>query len=99
MKLFLVLLFVLARVPAMAATKTVEHDPGTWAFTTGFTSAVAGTFTKPWIGFAAGSAIGIAANLQNSNNARQNMVGSVLGAGAGYLLIKTLRHDWHRRKR
>ena len=76
--------------------RPVEHDPGTWAFTTGFASAATGTFTKPWIGLAVGVTIGVAANLQDSNSARQNMVGSIAGAVGGYLLIKTLKRDWHR---
>jgi len=76
----------------------VEHDPGAWAFTTGSASAIIGTFTKPWIGLATGVTIGVAANLQDGNGARQNMVGGISGAVAGYLLIKTLKHDWHRRK-
>ena len=78
--------------------KPAEHDPGAWAFTTGFTSSVTGTFTRPWIGLAAGIGLGVAANLQNSNNARQNMVGSVIGSVAGYAIIKTLKHDWHHRR-
>ncbi len=76
----------------------VEHDPGAWAFTTGFASAITGTFTKPWIGLATGVTIGLAANLQDSKNARQNLVGGITGAVGGYLLIKTLKRDWHRRK-
>jgi hypothetical protein len=71
---------------------------GRVAFTTGFGSAITGTFTKPWIGLAAGVTIGLAANLQDSNNARQNMVGGISGAVGGYLLIKTLKRDWHRKK-
>jgi len=78
--------------------RPVEHDPGAWAFTTGFASAITGTFTKPWIGLAAGVTIGLAANLQDGNNARQNMVGGITGAVGGYLLIKTLKRDWHRKK-
>jgi hypothetical protein len=76
----------------------VEHDPGAWAFSTGFASAITGTFTKPWIGLAAGVTIAVAANLQDSNNARQNMVGGITGAVGGYLLIKTFKRDWHRKK-
>ena len=78
--------------------RPVEHDPGAWAFTTGSASTLTGTFTKPWIGLATGVTVGVAANLQNTNHARQNMVGGVAGAVAGYLLIKTLKHDWHSRK-
>jgi hypothetical protein len=78
--------------------RPVEHDPGAWAFTTGFASAITGTFTKPWIGLAAGVTIAVAANLQDSNNARQNMVGGITGAVGGYLLIKTFKRDWHRKK-
>jgi branched-subunit amino acid ABC-type transport system permease component len=81
-----------------SSPRPVEHDPGAWAFTTGFASTITGTFTKPWIGLATGMSIGFAANLQNSNNARQNMVGGIAGAVGGYLLIKTLKRDWHRRK-
>lgn len=80
---------------APAPQHVVEHDPGAWAFTTGFSSAVTGTFTRPWIGFAAGAAIGVFSNLQDSNNARQNMVGAVAGSAVGYVVIKTLRRDWH----
>lgn len=72
----------------------VEHDPGAWAFTTG-TVAVVGGIYRPWVGFAAGAAVGVFSNLQNSNNARQNMVGAVAGSAAGYVIIKTLKHDWH----
>jgi hypothetical protein len=81
-----------------SSPRPVEHDPGAWAFTTGFGSVITGTFTKPWIGLAAGVSIGLAANLQDSNNARQNMVGGISGAVGGYLLIKTLKRDWHRKK-
>jgi hypothetical protein len=81
-----------------SSPRPVEHDPGAWAFTTGSASAMTGTFTKPWIGLAAGVIIGVAANLQDSNNARQNMVGGIAGAAGGYLLIKTLKRDWHRKK-
>ena len=96
------LIFVLASA-AMGAElppspHPVEHDPGAWAFTTGFASMMTGTFTKPWIGLAAGVTVGVAANLQDSNNARQNMVGGIAGAVGGYLLIKTLKRDWHRKK-
>ena len=98
-----VLLILTLASPAMGAElpsspHPAEHDPGTWAFTTGSASALTGTFTKPWIGLAAGVTIGLAANLQDSNNARQNMVGGIAGAVGGYLLIKTLKRDWHRRK-
>jgi uncharacterized membrane protein YfcA len=75
----------------------VEHDPGAWAFTTGFTSTLTGAFTKPWIGFAAGSAVAVFGNLQDSNHARQNMVGGIIGSVAGYAIIKTLRNDWHKK--
>lgn len=77
----------------------VEHDPGAWAVTTGFTTVVTGTFTKPWVGFAAGVTIGVASNLQDSNHARQNIVGAVIGSAAGYVLIKTMKHDWSRKTR
>src|SRR5579864_2114613 len=85
-----------AELPSLP--RPVEHDPGTWALTTGVASAITGTFTKPWIGLAAGVTIGVAANLQGSNNARQNMVGGLAGAVGGYLLIKTCKRDWHRKK-
>jgi LytS/YehU family sensor histidine kinase len=81
-----------------SSPRPVEHDPGAWAFTTGFASTITGTFTKPWIGLATGVTIGLAANLQDSNNARQNMVGGIAGAVGGYLLIKTFKRDWHRKK-
>jgi hypothetical protein len=81
-----------------ASPHPVEHDPGAWAFTTGPVAVITGTFTKPWIGLAAGATIGVAANLQDSTHARQDMVGSLAGAVGGYLIIKTLKHDWHRRK-
>jgi LytS/YehU family sensor histidine kinase len=81
-----------------SSPRPVEHDPSAWAFTTGFASAITGTFTKPWIGLAAGVTIGLAANLQDSNNARQNMVGGIAGAVGGYLLIKTFKRDWYRKK-
>jgi LytS/YehU family sensor histidine kinase len=85
-------------VESPSPPRPVEHDPGAWAFTTGSASAMTGTFTKPWIGLAAGVTIGVAANLQDSNNARQNMVGGIAGAVGGYLIIKTLKRDWHRKK-
>jgi hypothetical protein len=81
-----------------SSPRPVEHDPGTWAFTTGSASAIIGTFTKPWIGLAAGVTVGLAANLQDSNNARQNMAAGVAGAVGSYLLIKTLKRDWHRKR-
>jgi branched-subunit amino acid ABC-type transport system permease component len=81
-----------------SSPRPVEHDPGAWAVTTGFASAITGTFTKPWVGLAAGVTIGLAANLQDSNHARQNMVGGIAGAVGGYLLIKTCKRDWHRKK-
>jgi len=104
MKSVIAVLLVLALASAAmgaelpSSPRPVEHDPGTWAFTTGFASALTGTFTKPWIGLATGVTIGLAANLQDSNNARQNMVGGIAGAVGGYLLIKTFKRDWHRRK-
>ena len=76
-----------------SAPKAVEHDPGAWAFTTGFTSAGVGIW-KPWIGLTAGLVVAVAPNLQDSKNAHQNMVGGVAGAAAGYLIIKTLKRDW-----
>ena len=87
-----------APLPATPQPHVVEHDPGTWAFTTGFTSVVVGTFTKPSYGLAAGIAVGILGNLQDSTHAKQNMVGGVAGAVGGYLIIKTLKRDWHRKK-
>jgi len=74
----------------------VEHDPGAWAFTTGTTAATIGIFAKPWIGFAGGVAVAVFPNLQNSNNARQNIVGGIAGAAVGYVIIKTLKKDWHK---
>ena len=76
-----------------SAPKPVEHDPGAWAFTTGFTSAGVGIW-KPWIGLTAGLIVAVAPNLQDSKNAHQNMVGGVAGAFAGYVIIKTLKRDW-----
>ena len=76
--------------------RPVEHDPGAWAFTTGFTSTLTGTFVKPKYGLMAGVAIAVLPNLQNSNNAHQNMVGGIIGAGVGYVVIKTLKHDWRK---
>ena len=84
--------------PLPDAPKPVEHDPGAWAFTTGFTSAVVGTFTKPSYGLAAGVAVGVLGNLQDSTHAKQNMVGGIVGAVAGYVIIKTIKRDWHRKK-
>jgi LytS/YehU family sensor histidine kinase len=85
-------------VELSSSPRLVEHDPGAWAFTTGCASAITGTFTRPWIGLAAGVTVGLAANLQGSNNARQNMVGGIAGAVGGYLVIKTLKRDWHRKR-
>ena len=76
-----------------SAPKPVEHDPGAWAFTTGFTSAGVGIW-KPWIGLTAGLVVAVAPNLQDSKNAHQNMVGGIAGAFAGYVIIKTLKRDW-----
>jgi hypothetical protein len=76
--------------------KPVEHDPGAWVCTSALT-AVAGGIYKPWVGFAAGVAWGVVADRQNSNNARQDIVGAVIGATAGYVIIKTLKHDWRRK--
>jgi hypothetical protein len=104
MKSVTALLLILALASAAmgvelpSSPRPVEHDPGTWAFTTGCATAITGTFTKPWIGLAAGVTVGLAANLQDSNNARQNMVGGMAGAVGGYLLVKTLKRDWHRKK-
>ena len=81
-----------------SSPRPVEHDPAAWAFTTGFASTITGTFTKLWIGLAAGVTVGLAANLQDNKNARQNMVGGIAGSVGGYLLIKTLKRDWHSRK-
>ena len=80
-----------------SAPKSVEHDPGAWAFTTGFTSAGVGIW-KPWIGLTAGLVVAVAPNLQDSRAAHQNMVGGIAGAAAGYVLIKTLKRDWHGKK-
>jgi hypothetical protein len=55
---------------------------------------VVGTFTKPSIGFWAGVAIDVAANTHN----KTNMAGALAGSGAGYLLVKTLKRDWHHKK-
>ena len=54
-----------------SSPRPVEHDPGAWAVTTGFASAITGTFTKPWVGLAAGVTIGLAANLRLSVLMRQ----------------------------
>ena len=80
-----------------SAPKSVEHDPGAWAFTTGFTSAGVGIW-KPWIGLTAGLVVAVAPNLQDSKNAHQNMVGGVVGALAGYVIIKALKRDWKHNK-
>ena len=77
-----------------SAPKPVEHDPGAWGATTVFTTTVTGAFTRPWIGFAAGVVVAVAPNLQDSRAAHQNMVGGVVGALAGYVIIKTLKRDW-----
>ena len=76
-----------------SAPKAVEHDPGAWAFTTGFTSAGVGIW-KPWIGLTAGLVVAVAPNLQDSKNAHQNRGGGIAGAFAGYVIIKTLKRDW-----
>ena len=81
-----------------SAPKPVEHDPGAWAFTTGAATSMVGVFTKPSYGLAAGAGIAVLGNLQNSKNAHQNMIGGIGGAVAGYLIIKTLKNDWHHRK-
>jgi hypothetical protein len=75
----------------------VEHDPGAWAITTALTSTGVGIW-KPWVGLTAGLVVAIAPNLQDSRNAHQNLVGGVAGAFAGYVIIKTLKHDWHGKK-
>jgi hypothetical protein len=36
--------------------------------------------------------------VQDNKNARQNMVGGIAGTAGGYLPIKTLKRDWHRKK-
>ena len=82
-----------------SAPKSVEHDPGAWAATTAFTSELTGTFVKPKYGLMAGVAFAVLGNMQNSNNAHQDMVGGIGGAVAGYLIIKTLRGDWHKSDR
>lgn len=95
-----ILLGVLVGIGHCQTPKPVEHDPGAWAATTVFTSTVTGSFTKPWVGFVAGTGVGVLSNLQDSTHARQNIVGSVAGAAVGYVIIKTLKHDWnHRRER
>jgi hypothetical protein len=50
------------------------------------------------VGLTAGLVVAVAPNLQDSKNAHQNMVGGVAGAAAGYLIIKTLKHDWKHNK-
>ena len=85
-------------VPSAPTPHPVERDPVAWGVTTGFTSSLTGTFVHPWIGFAAGVAVAVFPNMQDSRNAHQNMVGGMIGAGAGYVLIKTLRKDWHHPK-
>ena len=85
-------------LPSAPTPHPVERDPGAWAFTTGFTAAGVGIW-KPWVGLAAGSAVAIFGNgLQNSHNAHVDMLGGLAGAAAGYLIIKTLKHDWHGKK-
>ena len=79
-----------------ATPKPVEHDPGAWAITTG-TVAVAGGIYKPWVGFAAGTAVAVFGNgLQNSHNAHVDMLGGIAGAAVGYVIIKTLKKDWRK---
>jgi hypothetical protein len=80
------------------APTPVEHDPGAWAVTTAFATVLPGAFTKPSYGLAIGVGVAVFGNLQDSTHAHQNMVGGIGGAVAGYIVIKTLRHDWHRGK-
>jgi hypothetical protein len=80
---------------APTVQKSVEHDPGAWAFTTGATATVVGIY-RPWLGLTAGLVVAVAPNLQDSRAAHQNMIGGIAGAFAGYVLIKTLKHDWHK---
>lgn len=84
--------------PSARKASVVEHDPGAWFATGMFTPVIVGCFTKPSYGLAAGVAIDVLANMQNSRNAHQNMVGAIGGSVAGYLIIKTLKRDWHHRK-
>ncbi len=80
---------------APAVQAAPERDPVAWSVTGFAPPMVIGAFTKPAIGFWAGVAIDVAANTRN----RTNMAGALAGSGAGYVLIKTLKHDWHHKKR
>ena len=79
--------------------KQVELDPYAWALTAAFPVGIIGTFTKPSIGLAAGVAVAVFGNgLQNSHNAHVDMLGGLAGAGGTYLLVKTLKRDWHKKR-
>jgi hypothetical protein len=81
-----------------APTPTVEKDPVAWGITGIFAPVVVGTFTKPAIGFWAGIVIDIAGNSRfSAPGDKTNMVAAMVGTSAGYLLIKTLKRDWHKR--
>jgi uncharacterized membrane protein YccC len=76
---------------------SVEKDAGAWAFTAGTAATGIGAFTRPWIGFVAGTTIAVFGNgLQNSHNSHVDMLGGIGGAAVGYVIAKTLRHDWRK---
>ena len=86
-----------APLPSAPTPHPVELDAGAWAATTVFTSTLTGAFTRPWIGFAAGTAVAVFGNgLQNSHNAHVDMLGGIAGAAVGYVIIKTLKKDWRK---
>lgn len=89
----------LPSAPTAPIQKSVEKDPYAWLCTTALTGAGVGAFTRPWIGFAAGTAVAVFGNgLQNSHAAHVDMLGGIAGAGIGYIAAKTMRHDWRHKK-
>ena len=87
-----------AELPSAPTQQTVEHDPVAWGITGIFPSATIGIFTKPAMGFWAGIGIDIAGNSRfSAPGDKTNMVAAMVGTSAGYLLIKTMKRDWHKK--
>ena len=80
----------LPEAPRAVVTKEVDPSLAAWSVTGAFTTAFTGAITKPWVGLAAGVAVDISANTKSP----ANMGAALLGSGASYLLIKTLKRDW-----
>jgi hypothetical protein len=85
-------------LPSAPIPQGSDPDKTGWVLTGTFTSAFVGATTRPWVGLASGVAVSLISIPVDRDHSKENAALSIGGAVVGYVAIKTLAHDWKRRK-